>query len=326
MNAPHAPTELADADELLRFGLANGKVRGVAVSLDHSWQTAGVHHNYPPAVAQLLGQCVAASLMLVATLKFDGRLIMQFRGEGPVKLLVVQARSDLTYRVTAQWTDELAFDDLNQTLPDLLGLSAASPGHLTLTLEPEAGTRYQSLVPIEGGSVASALEGYFQQSEQLPTRLVLAADHARAVGVLIQQVPGEGGTPMVRAANADADFEHLSIMLDTLQTPKGFVEQRTTAVPTLLHRLFHDDALVVTAVSSVAFFCGCSREGVSAMLRSLGREELESALRDSEVPGHVSVRCEFCGSQYAYDAVDVEHLLQTNSDAPSDASRDATRH
>jgi molecular chaperone Hsp33 len=312
---------LSGTDELLRFGLAKGMVRGVAVRLDQSWQTAGLHHDYPPAVAQLLGQCVAASLVLVATLKFKGRLILQFRGEGPVKLLVVQARSDLTYRVTAQWTDALDAGDLNQTLPTLLGLSATNKGQLTLTLEPEAGTRYQSLVPIEGGSVASALEGYFQQSEQLPTRLVLVADRSRAVGVLIQQVPGEGGTPMVRAAQANDVFDHLSIMMDTLKTPKGLVEMHTTALPTLLHRLFHDDALVLTAASPVGFFCGCSREGVGVMLRSLGREELESALQDSDMPGHVSVRCEFCGSQYAYDAVDVEHLLQNHSVAPSDATR-----
>ncbi len=312
---------LAHADELLRFGLAEGKVRGVAVSVDDSWQTAGAHHNYPPAVAQLLGQCVAAALALVATLKFNGRLIMQFRGDGPVKLLVVHARSDLTFRVTAQWTDALNPTDLNQTLQTLFGLNATSPGHLALTLEPDEGTRYQSLVPIEGESVASALEGYFQQSEQLPTRMVLAADGVRAVGILIQQVPGEGGTPMVRAANAEAVFDHLSIMMDTLLTPKGFVEVQATPVPTLLHRLFHQDALVLTQINSVGFFCGCSRDGVGVMLKSLGRDELGAALRDSEVPGYVSVRCEFCGAQYNYDAVDVEHLLQTHSFAPSDEIR-----
>ena len=312
---------LSDQDQLLRFGLASGKVRGVAVSVDHSWPTAGLHHDYPPAVAQLLGQCVVAALALVATLKFNGRLIMQFRGDGPVKLLVVQARSDLTYRVTAQWTQDLNPTDLNQTLQTLFGLTPANPGHLTLTLEPNEGTRYQSLVPIEGDSVAQALEGYFQQSEQLPTRLVLVADGGRAVGVLIQQVPGEGGTAMVRAANAEADFDHLSIMMDTLLTSNGLVEVQATAVPVLLHRLFHQDSLVLTQVNSVGFFCGCSRDGVGVMLKSLGRDELACALHDSEVPGYVSVRCEFCGAQYNFDAVDVEHLLQTHSFAPNEDIR-----
>ncbi|MHB9022268.1 MAG: Hsp33 family molecular chaperone HslO [Halothiobacillus sp.] len=305
-----------DTDQLVRFGLATGKVRGVAVSIDHSWQTAGEHHDYPPAVAQLLGQCVAAALTMVATLKFDGRLIMQFRGAGPVSLLVVQARSDLTYRVTAQWSDALDKTQLDQSIQVLFGR-----GQLALTLEPNEGLRYQSLVPIEGASIASALEGYFQQSEQLPTRLVLAADAQRAVGLLIQQVPGEGGTPMVRAAKADANFDHLSIMVDTLLTPKGLVEVQTTAVPTLLYRLFHQDALVLTQLSPVGFFCGCSRDGVGHMLRSLGRAELDAALRDTELPGYVSVRCEFCGTQYNFDVVDVEQLLLEHTVAPIDATR-----
>jgi molecular chaperone Hsp33 len=306
---------LLTADQLYRFGLASGKVRGVAVSLDKSWLTAGEHHDYPPAVAQLLGQCVAAAMTMVATLKFDGRLILQFRGEGPVSLLVVQARSDLSYRVTAQWSDALAGDVLDQSIQTLLGA-----GQLALTIEPDEGVRYQSLVPIEGVQIAEALEGYFKQSEQLPTRLVLSADSERAVGLLIQQVPGEGGTPMVRAAAADADFDHLSIMVDTLLTPQGRVEFQSTDLPTILHRLFHQDALVLTQLSPVSFFCGCSREGVGAMLRSLGRDELNAAQRDGDEPGYVSVRCEFCGAQYRFDAVDVEQLLLDDSVSPPDST------
>lgn len=303
-------------DQLYRFGLASGKVRGVAVSLDTSWRTAGEHHDYPPAVAQLLGQCVAAAMTMVATLKFDGRLILQFRGEGPVSLLVVQARSDLSYRVTAQWSESLVGDVLDQSIQTLFGA-----GQLALTIEPDEGVRYQSLVPIEGTQIAEALEGYFRQSEQLPTRLVLSADSERAVGLLIQQVPGEGGTPMVRAAAVDADFDHLSIMVDTLLTPQGRTEFQSTDMPTVLHRLFHQDALVLTQLSDVRFFCGCSRAGVGAMLRSLGREELNAAQRDGDEKGYVAVRCEFCGANYRFDAVDVEQLLLDDSVSPPDSTR-----
>lgn len=317
MSEAYSATDLPDTDQLYRFAFGSGHVRGVAVSVDHSWQTAGEHHDYPPAVAQLLGQCVAAALVMVATLKFDGRLILQFRGEGPISLLVVQARSDLTYRVTAQWGDALQTDELDQSIQALLG-----HGVLALTIEPTEGVRYQSLVPIEGDRIAEALEGYFRQSEQLPTRLELAADDQHSVGMLIQQIPGEGGTPMVRQAAASDEFAHLSILMDTLDTQAGRLELQTTPVPVLLHRLFHQEALGFSDIRPIDFHCGCSRVGVSQMLRSLGRTELEAALRDSEVPAHVSVRCEFCGHRYNFDAVDVEQiLLDTSVKVP-----DSTRH
>lgn len=305
-----------NADHLYRFGLAAGTVRGVAVSLDASWRTAGENHDYPPAVAQLLGQCVAAAMTMVATLKFDGRLILQFRGAGPVTLLVVQAGSDLRYRVTAQWSESLMGDDLDQSIQTLFGA-----GQLALTIEPKEGVRYQSLVPIEGARIADALEGYFKQSEQLPTRLVLSADSERAVGLLIQQVPGEGGTATVQSSASDAVYEHLSIMVDTLLTPQGLKEFQSTDVPTMLHRLFHQDALVFTQISPVHFYCGCSRVRVGAMLRSLGRDEIDAALKDGEEPGYVLVRCEFCGTEYRFDPVDVEQLLLEDSVSPPDSTR-----
>lgn len=316
MTDTRSASDLPDADQLYRFAFGSGQVRGVAVSVDRSWSSAGAHHDYPPAVAQLLGQCVSAALVMVATLKFDGRLILQFRGEGPISLLVVQARSDLTYRVTAQWQDALNAATLDQSIQDLLGR-----GQLTLTIEPTEGVRYQSLVPVEGDRIAEALEGYFRQSEQLPTRLELAADGHRAVGLLIQQIPGEGGTPMVRQASANDEFAHLSILVDTLDTSAGQAELRTTPVPVLLHRLFHQESLGFSDIRPIGFYCGCSRDGVSQMLRSLGRTELEAALRDSEVPEHVSVRCEFCGRRYNFDAVDVEQILLDTSTTPPDVTR-----
>lgn len=316
MTVIRAATDLPDADHLYRFSFDSGQVRGVAVSVDQSWQTAGLHHDYPPAVTQLLGQCVAAALVMVATLKFEGRLILQFRGEGPISLLVVQARSDLTYRVTAQWSDELQVDELDQSIQALLG-----QGQLALTIEPSEGASYQSLVPIEGDRIAEALEGYFRQSEQLPTRLEFAADAQRAVGVMIQQMPGEGGTPLMRPRDDEGGFAHLSILMDTLDTEHGADELQSTPIPVLLHRLFHQEHLAINRMLPIGFVCGCSRVGVGHMLRSLGREELQLALRDSEVAGHVSVRCEFCGQRYNFDAVDVEQLLLDNAVPPPDNTR-----
>ncbi|WP_407275050.1 Hsp33 family molecular chaperone HslO [Halothiobacillus sp. DCM-1] len=307
---------LQERDELLRFVLGQGQLRGVAVSLDQSWQDACANHAYPPAITELLGECVAAALCMVATLKFDGRLILQFRGEGPVSLLVVQARSDLSFRVTAQWRDSLQGALLDQPLSVLLG-----QGQLALTLESRDGVRYQSLVSAEGAQIAEALEGYFSQSEQLPTRLVLAADPQRAVGILLQQVPGEGGTPAARAQAAEWEFDHASALMQTLTGEAGHQELCTTPVPVLLHRLFHQEALRLTQINPVRFHCGCSREGVGAMLRSLGAEELDQALADSEVPGYVAVHCEFCGTDYRFDAVDVAQLLRDDSVKPPDATR-----
>jgi len=306
---------LPQGDELFRFSFEDGRVRGVSLRLEPTWQAAIENHDYPPAVAALLGEAVAGAVLMVASLKFEGRLILQFAGRGPVGILVVQVTSDRRFRCMAKWDD----DTLAGAGPGLEALLGR--GQLVLTIEPDEGTRYQSLVPIEGASLADAIEGYFQQSEQLPTRLVLAADKEVTAGMLVQQMPETGGIVSSGGPSARG-FEHVGKLVDTLVGEKGRAEMRTVSAPELLHRLFHQDALRIHGVARVAFSCGCSREGVGQMLAGLGRDELEATLASEETPpGLIEIRCDFCGSLYRFDRVDVEQLLTSESVEPPESTR-----
>ncbi len=307
---------LPQGDELFRFSFEDGRVRGVSLRLESTWQAAIENNAYPAPVASLLGQAVAGAVLMVASLKFEGRLVLQFAGRGPVSLLVVQVRSDRRFRCMAKWDEELLPGN-GGTLTDLMG-----QGQLVLTIEPDQGTRYQSLVPIAGEGLENAIEGYFQQSEQLPTRLVLAADGQTTAGMLVQQMPETGGI-VPQAGPAATEFEHVGKLVDTLVGEKGRAEMLAVTAPELLHRLFHQENLRIHDVARVQFSCDCSREGVGAMLAGLGREELEDSLEDNEeTPGVLEVRCDFCGSLYRFDRVDVEQLLTGDSVA----SPGSTRH
>ncbi|RRQ23665.1 redox-regulated molecular chaperone Hsp33 [Guyparkeria sp. SCN-R1] len=305
---------LPHGDELFRFSFEDGRVRGVSLRLEPTWQAAIENHDYPPAVASLLGQAVAGAVLMVASLKFEGRLVLQFAGRGPISLLVVQVTSDRRFRCMAKWDDE-RLEGASEHLEDQLGR-----GQLVLTIEPEDGARYQSLVPIAGAGLENAIEGYFQQSEQLPTRLVLAADGEVTAGMLVQQMPETGG--IVPASGAAArGFEHVGKLVDTLVGDKGRSEMLAISAPELLHRLFHQEALRIHDVARVSFNCGCTREGVGQMLASLGRGELEATLDSDETPGLVEIRCDFCGSLYRFDRVDVEQLLTSDSVEPPESTR-----
>ena len=306
---------LPQGDELFRFSFEDGRVRGVSLRLEDTWQAAIENHDYPPAVAALLGEAVAGAVLMVASLKFEGRLILQFAGRGPVSLLVVQVSAERRFRCMAKW-DEERLADAGEGLEALLGR-----GQLVLTIEPEQGSRYQSLVPIEGASLADAIEGYFQQSEQLPTRLVLSADRQVTAGMLVQQMPETGGIVPSSGPSARG-FEHVGKLVDTLVGEKGRAEMRAVSAPELLHRLFHQDALRIHDVARVAFSCGCSREAVGHMLAGLGRNELEATLASEDTPpGLIEIHCDFCGSLYRFDRVDVEQLLTNDSVEPPESTR-----
>ncbi|MBN2872475.1 MAG: Hsp33 family molecular chaperone HslO [Halothiobacillaceae bacterium] len=306
---------LPQGDELFRFSFEDGRVRGVSLRLENTWQAAIENHDYPPEVAGLLGEAVAGAVMMVANLKIDGRLILQFAGAGPVNLLVVQVGSEHRFRCMAKW-DDARLANAGEGLEALLG-----HGQLVLTIEPDDGPRYQSLVPIEGASLGEAIEGYFQQSEQLPTRLVLSADAQVAAGMLVQQMPETGGIVPAHGPTARG-FEHVGKLLDTLVGEKGRAEMRSITAAELLHRLFHQDALRLHEVSPVAFHCRCGRESVGQMLAGLGRHELEETLASEEGPaGMIEIHCDFCGSRYRFDRVDVEQLLTSASVEPPESTR-----
>jgi len=288
-------------DRLQRFMLRGAPVRGEIVSLDASWLEIANRHDLAPPVRDCLGELSAAALLLAASLKFDGALVLQIHGDGPVSLLVVECDASGTYRATVKLRDE-------QPLLNDPGLHALvnqhGQGRFVVTLDPRTNSPkrqpYQGIVPFEGNTVAQVLERYMQRSEQVPTRLWLAADGRRCAGLLLQRLPDEGGT--ATAGDTDA-WARMQMLADTL-TREELLNLPSEGV---LKRLFWQEPLHDFDRRACRFACSCSRDKVASMLRMLGTPEIESILAEK---GSVDVRCEFCNEPYRFDAVDCATLFR----------------
>jgi molecular chaperone Hsp33 len=285
-----------DRDCMHRFVFEHFPIRGHLVHLDAAWRALIEHRAYPELIRDTLGETVAASLLLAATIKFDGVLSLQLQGEGPVHLMLAQCTSGLGVRGLARHREGAAAGGI----AELVG-----PGNLTVTLETGDGAqRYQGIVPITGERLAESLQIYFENSEQLPTRLWLHADANGASGMLLQRLPVAGASD-ARSAESPVDdaWRRVQLIGDTL-TPQ---ELATLADAEILHRLFNEDDLRLFEPSPVYFRCRCSRERVGGMLQGLGAAETRSVLAER---GEVEVRCDFCNRAYVFDAVDVEQLFK----------------
>ncbi|NDY90825.1 Hsp33 family molecular chaperone HslO [Ideonella livida] len=301
--------------ELHKFLFDGLPVRGVLVRLTSDWQELLARRQgeqaFDPAVNQLLGQMAAAVTMMQASIKFKGAVVLQMMGDGPVRLAVAEARSDLSFRATAKVSAPVTGPALDQLL------NVRGQGRCALTLDPEdrqpGQQPYQGVVPLAGEdglaltSVAQALEAYMRRSEQLDTRLVLAANAEVAAGLLIQRVPGEGVGNLGPQAQADGmgqseDFNRIAMLAGSLTEQ----ELLTLDTQTLLRRLFWEETVSVFEPQTPRFACSCSRERVASMLRSLGREEVESVLAEQ---GQIDVGCEHCGQHHLFDAVDAAALF-----------------
>lgn len=279
-----------DNDTQLRFLLPKAGVRGVTVHLDASWRELLSHQAYPPAAAALLGEACAAAVLFTGHTKVDGRLSIQLRSQGSLRTLFAECTAAGSLRGIVQLEDgHDAPRDLRALGDDaLLAITIENPG-----LDPREPQRYQSLVSLDAESLAEAFEDYFRQSEQLPTRLLLASDGQRATGLMLQKLPGDEG---------DADgWNRVGALFDTLS--EG--ELLATPPHLLIHRLFHEEAPERMTERGLRFGCSCSRERVSAMLQSLGEDEARAALTD----GLAEVRCEFCGKKYQFDASEIAELF-----------------
>ena len=278
-------------DTLTRFLLPAAGVRGVAVRLDATWNTVVTRADYPAAARELLGEATAAAVLFTGHTKVDGRLSIQIRGERGLRTLFAECTAAGTVRGIVQLAEgQDAPRDLRELGNDaLLAITIENPG-----LDPREPQRYQSLVGLEASRLAEAFEDYFRQSEQLPTRLLLAADGDRACGLMLQKLPGDEGD--------DDGWSRVGALFDTL----GEAELLGASVPVLLHRLFHEESPQVLTERPVRFGCSCSRERVASMLQSLGQEEAMAALAD----GVAEVRCEFCGQQYRFTSPQIEELFE----------------
>lgn len=292
-------------DTLQRFIFDNAAVRGELVELSQTWRHVQQRRLYPAPVRNMLGEMMAAAALLSANLKFDGMIIMQIHGDGPVKLLVVECDSQLQMRATAKI-------GADATVPDDAGLrdlvNVHGNGRFVITLDPReklpGQQPYQGIVPLDGDTVAMVIENYMLRSEQLDTKLWLAADADVSRGLLLQKLPKEGGT----GTQAEDDLETWNRTVMLGQTLKQ-EEMLSTDIATLMRRLFWEETIRVFEPRHPDFHCSCSREKVGNMLKMLGREEVNSALADL---GSLEIDCDFCGQQYQFDAVDCAQLFATD--------------
>lgn len=280
-----------DRDKLSLFLLEDSGVRGALVRLDETWQAIAGRSAYPAAVAELLGQTCAAAALFTGHAKVDGRLSVQLRGTGALRTLFAECTAAGTVRGIAHYQDPL---------PEPLDPRAFGPGSvLAITIESQPPgaqemLRYQGMVGLEADTLSAAFEGYFAQSEQLPTRVMLVADEARAAAIMIQQLP-EGH----RTADG---FPRASALFDTI-APHELLGLHSQA---LLYNLFHEDGVRLVGERPLAFGCSCSRERVADVLRSLDLDETLAAAKD----GLTEVHCDFCGQGYAFEEAEVRRLFQ----------------
>jgi molecular chaperone Hsp33 len=290
---------LQDSDSLRRFLFEHAPIRGELVHLDASWLTVLERHNYPPVLRDIMGELIAAAVLLAATLKLQGSLILQIQGKGAVRLLVVECSGDLKLRATAKWSGELS----HGSLAELVG-----EGRFVITLDPKDGqATYQGIVALEGGSVAEILQNYMSRSEQLETRLWLAAEGQQAAGMLLQKLPEQ------QEHDADA-WQRAVHLAETLKRE----ELLMLPAQELVRRLYHEEDIRLFDAQPVAFSCSCSRENVAQMLKMLGHEEVESILAEQ---GAIEIHCEFCNHRYEFDAVDAAQLFVASIPAAANETR-----
>lgn len=296
------------SDQLVKFLLGDGHVRGVLVRLESTWAALQQRRAYPVAVSPLIGQMAAASTLLAGSLKFDGSLILQIHGDGPLQLAVAECQPDFGVRATAKVADDAVQLSPQADLASLVNVHGK--GRCAITLDPRdpaAGRQpYQGIVALGDGegrslpTLSRVLEQYLAQSEQIDSLLMLACDADAACGLLLQRMPG--AEQSAASEGPDEDFARARHLAATLTED----ELLRLAPEEVLRRLFWDEGVRVFDPHTPRFHCTCSRERVAGMLRMLGREEVDSILSER---GEIDVRCEFCGQGYAFDAVDAAQVF-----------------
>ena len=294
-------------DSLQRFIFESSPVRGNLVNLSLTLQMALNKQNLPKRLRQSLGELMAASALLSATLKMNGSIVLQIQSKGALKLLVVECTSDadtpLRMRATAKWTGDI---DEQQNVFDLI-----SQGQFIITLDPKDGNQaYQGIVPLEGDNIATLLENYMLRSEQIDTRIWLCCDGETAAGMLLQKLPETMNQTTVQ--QDDDIWNRVGHLASTVTHD----ELLNLPAETLLTRLFHEEDVRLFTASNTQFYCSCSRDSVAGMLRMLGDEELQNILAEQ---GQIEVNCDFCNAYYAFDKVDATQLLMANVAASSPA-------
>jgi molecular chaperone Hsp33 len=291
---------MKDHDQVCRFTIDNTAIRGQLVSLDASWQACLEHCTADAFGRRLLGEALSAVALLASTLKMKGTITLQIRGQGAIHLLVAQATSERSIRGLVRQTRPI--DDKTASLSDIFDADK-----IVITIDQGQGEPYQGIVPLTGFSLQQALEAYFEHSEQLPTRLWLAADRESASGMLLQKLPQE------YEDITDDSWNRVSQLAATITAE----ELIRLSEKEILFRLFHEESVRLFDGEPMRFSCSCSRDRTAGMIKSLGQQEAYSILQEQR---RISVTCGFCDAHYDFDPIDVEQLFLPVAEYPASRS------
>lgn len=280
---------MSNSDQIQRILFDEIDVRGVVARVEDSYQAVLDRAEYPPVLQQVLGEMLAAVSLLSSNLKFEGRLMLQAAGEGAVRVLMAECRNHRDLRAIARYDGEIADDvAFNELLVN---------GRLALTIEPDNGTRYQGVVPLEKPTLAACLQDYFRQSEQLSTSIQLASDGKRAAGLLLQVLPAAG--------TGDEDWQRINTLASTLKDK----ELLDLDNETMLYRLFHEEQCRLYDPDTLRFHCDCSRSRSAEALKMMTEEELLQLAEEHE--GVIEAGCHFCNEVYRFDTADIRALFHS---------------
>ena len=277
---------MKDTDQSRRFIFEQNPIRGQHVSLDSSWQKIISQSNAKGYAQIILGQALAAVTLLVDTLKINGSVTLQIRGNGAIHMLVVEATSNNTIRGIVRQSREL---NTETSMQNIFGTDK-----LVITIKNGPGKPHQGIVPLSGSSLSDALQGYFDQSEQLPTRFWFACDSNSAVGMLLQKLPDE---------SADSDAWNRLLHLASTTSDEELLDLKAEK---LLYRLFHEEDLRLFDADVISFACSCSAQRTRDMLISLGKSEVEEIINEQN---QILITCEFCNAEYHFDSVDLKQIF-----------------
>lgn len=290
-----------NTDSIQRFTFDALPIRGELVHVDTTWRQVIRFKQYPEPVARLLGEMLTAAALLASTIKVDGTLTLQTRGNGPVPLAMAEIGNRRGLRGIARTRPSRAIDDAAGEFLSLVG-----DGHLAMTIRPEKGEAYQGVVALAGDSLADCIETYFHDSEQIATRLWLSAADGSAAGLLLQRLPREGE----EEEEEDEDWQRLMLLASTVSE----TELRELTNERLLRRLFVRERVRLHPHAPLEFRCSCSQGRTETALQIMGEREVRRVLAEE---GDVKVICQFCGATYRFDSVDVDLLFRDTPPAPN---------
>ena len=303
------------SDTLQPFRIEGANIRGRVARLSASYEGILGTHAYPEPVARVLGETIALTAAISTSLKFDGIFYLQTQSDGPIPMLVADVTNAGQMRGYARYKEEIFTDglEIDHPVPDLLGA-----GHLAFTLDQGAHTdRYQGIVALEGNTIAECAQSYFQQSEQLDTAIMVAAQPVaddfppRAAIIMIQKMPGEDRL-ILTADEEEENWRNATILLNSL-TSEELLDPRLS-FDELLYRLFHEKGVRLYDKKEISYYCRCAREKVAETLASFPTEDLIDMKTET---GEITATCEFCRTVYAFDDAALDEIRALQSQGPS---------